>query len=111
VKNLEYDELAKWMEKFAVGDQLRTWIVNDMLGRRNYGLLEDLVTRGKAVISVIINAEGRIFLQKVEEVVREVVKIEPKQEPSIVEASVTQMQEPQETPQFVPKKVRRKTDL
>jgi len=63
VKNLDKEELAQWMEARGIGQALRGWASNKLLGRRNYDVLEDLATKGEATLKIIHLPSGLLKIE------------------------------------------------
>jgi hypothetical protein len=62
---MDKDELTKWMKTHGVDEQMRVWLVNDIAGRGEYGVLEDLATVGSAIIKITMLPSGALTMQKI----------------------------------------------
>lgn len=73
---MESKELARWMERRGVGQALRAWVGNEVLGRRNYSDLQGLVTDGTATIQVKLSDRGKLVITATETFEGEVTNLE-----------------------------------
>jgi RecB family endonuclease NucS len=86
---MDYDELAKWMEARRIGDQLRFWLSNQIIGPHNYTILEDLATTGTAALQITLTdtkPTPTINIQRIETQVQKETAEEPSLLSSIVKA-------------------------
>ena len=73
---MESKELAQWMERRGIGQALRAWVNNELLGRRNYSDLESLATDGAATIKVTLSSRGKLAINATETFETEVKQLE-----------------------------------
>jgi len=73
---MESKELAAWMERRGVGQTLRAWVNNELLGRRNYTDLKSLATNGTATIKISLAKTGGLSITPTETFEGEVTNLE-----------------------------------
>jgi hypothetical protein len=62
---MDREELIKWMKAHGIDEQLRLYFANDVAGRGEYGVLEDLAIAGSAIIKITMLPSGQLQIEKI----------------------------------------------